>query len=946
MKRGINISIKQRIYWSFSLLVCLIVLNGIITIHTINNNKKLSAHLSKVVEPSIQAMEDFESVLVESKMYTTNWVFLRFNREDKEHLKKLHDSGYPALKSGIKLYSSQWENKNWVDSLNRILTGFEHLLAVEKKIMTSLKEAKDYDDPVILPEAERQVEEEILPRTAALMKSLKVLHSFGVALRTEENSELERSSGKLMMFIMVSVIILVLTGFVLSVYMTRLIIGPVNSIRHIIHKMGQGIFQKADHHVNGDEIGKMVSSVNYLSEKLESIATFAHETGLRNFDIPFKPLSDEDTLGKALIAMRDKIKSEDEKLNDAQHIAHLGSWERNIKTKQLYLSDEMFEIFDIDPVSFDGRFQSILELIHPADIETFNSIRRKYMNDRRPAAYECRIVTSKGVIKNIFVQSEVVADANGEVIKTIGIVHDITERKKAEEKLAPELELFRLMIENIPDQIYVKDTESRFLLCNIPGAINAGCKSQADIIGKTDFDFYPPEIAKHFFDVEQALMKSGKPIISQEDYVPDEITGEPRWSLNTKVPIKDRNGKMIGLIGINRDITQIKISEKKIEDVNRELSILFNSINEIFFSVNITSFKVIQISATCEKVYGYKQSDFMDNYRLWFDIIHPDDRHVIENEDEEMRRGKEVNNQYRIIRKDKTIRWVETKIIPTLNAEGELTRVDGITRDITGRKTAELALLESQASLAINNYQLEQKNKELEQFAYVASHDLQEPLRTTISFVEIFKKQYFGKLDPKADKYLSYIIQASDRMKVLIEDLLDFSRIGINKEVEKVDCNIILHDIIIDLDKAIKESGAEIITDHLPVISGYTTELKQLFQNLIINSIKFRKKNVPPEINITAQRKNDYWRFAFTDNGIGIDQQHSERIFIIFQRLHTRAAYGGSGIGLSHCKKIVELHHGKIWVESTLNGGSTFYFTIHSPKEKINEPKIELHNAY
>src|SRR5450432_3748735 len=150
----------------------------------------------------------------------------------------------------------------------------------------------------------------------------------------------------------------------------------------------------------------------------------------------------------------------------------------------------------------------------------------------------------------------------------------------------------------------------------------------------------------------------------------------------------------------------------------------------------------------------------------------------------------------------------------------------------------------SEASLEIKNRELEQKNKELEQFAYVASHDLQEPLRTTISFVEIFKQQYYGKLDSKADKYLDYIVQSSDRMRVLIKDLLDFSRIGINKDVEKVDCNIILQDVIADIDKAIKDSNAEIKAEHLPVISGYATELKQLFQNLLLNSIKFRKKNV------------------------------------------------------------------------------------------------------
>src|SRR5688500_1289255 len=165
---------------------------------------------------------------------------------------------------------------------------------------------------------------------------------------------------------------------------------------------------------------------------------------------------------------------------------------------------------------------------------------------------------------------------------------------------------------------------------------------------------------------------------------------------------------------------------------------------------------------------------------------------------------------------------------------------------------------------------MEIKIQELEQFAYVASHDLQEPLRTTASFVQMFKQQYFGKIDSKADKYLNYIVQASDRMRVLIKDLLDFSRIGNNKDLEQVDCNLLLQDVIADIDQAIKDSDAEIQAEHLPVIKGYTTELKQLFQNLIVNSIKFKKKDVPPKINIAAQKKDDYWRFAFTDNGIGI----------------------------------------------------------------------------
>jgi signal transduction histidine kinase len=224
--------------------------------------------------------------------------------------------------------------------------------------------------------------------------------------------------------------------------------------------------------------------------------------------------------------------------------------------------------------------------------------------------------------------------------------------------------------------------------------------------------------------------------------------------------------------------------------------------------------------------------------------------------------------------------------------------------------------------------ELESKNKELEQFAYVASHDLQEPLRTTSSFVELIRKQYYQKLDGNADKYIDYIIQASDRMKTLIKDLLDYSRIGREKKFEPVDCNIVFGEVMADLAKVIKENKAVIIANRLPLVYAFPTELKLLFQNLISNSIKFQKPGIAPKIDITANKENGYWHFSFRDNGIGIEKQYQQRIFIIFQRLHNRSEYEGSGIGLAHCKKIVELHGGKIWVESEAGKGSTFHFTL------------------
>jgi signal transduction histidine kinase len=223
--------------------------------------------------------------------------------------------------------------------------------------------------------------------------------------------------------------------------------------------------------------------------------------------------------------------------------------------------------------------------------------------------------------------------------------------------------------------------------------------------------------------------------------------------------------------------------------------------------------------------------------------------------------------------------------------------------------------------------QLIRSNKELGHYAYIASHDLQEPLRTISNYVGLFQRKYKGSLDTHADEYLGYIAGATRRMQTLIKDLLDYSVIGNNKETIKVDCNKLLAEVLKDLSAAIEECGAEIRTDKLPLINGFG-ELKLLFQNLISNAIKYRKADERLRIYMTAKMNENEWLFAIKDNGIGIEKIYQDRIFIIFQKLHTQTEYAGTGIGLAHCKKIVELHGGKIWVSSEFGKGSTFYFTI------------------
>ena len=224
--------------------------------------------------------------------------------------------------------------------------------------------------------------------------------------------------------------------------------------------------------------------------------------------------------------------------------------------------------------------------------------------------------------------------------------------------------------------------------------------------------------------------------------------------------------------------------------------------------------------------------------------------------------------------------------------------------------------------------ELERSNKELEQFAYVASHDLQEPLRMVISFTQLLAKRYEGRLDENADKYIAYAVDGASRMQQLINDLLTFSRVT-SRAVppESVNCGKVLDDTLDGLASSIEDTGARVTHDPLPIVRADPTQLGQLLQNLIGNAIKYVDK-VTPEVHVSATRDGSVWCFAVRDNGIGIEPQHAERIFDIFQRLHPKTEYSGTGIGLAVCKKIVERYGGRIWVDSEAGKGSVFRFTL------------------
>jgi len=271
------------------------------------------------------------------------------------------------------------------------------------------------------------------------------------------------------------------------------------------------------------------------------------------------------------------------------------------------------------------------------------------------------------------------------------------------------------------------------------------------------------------------------------------------------------------------------------------------------------------------------------------------------------------------LRKDSTEFPAELSIAAWVTKSG--TFLTGIVRDITERRRAEEALQETLR-------ELERSNAELQQFAYVASHDLQEPLRMVSSYVRLLERRYKGKLGADADDYIFFAVDGAIRMQKMITDLLIYARVGTRgKPFETVDCEILLEQVRTNFSLSIEDTKARITNDPLPTVVGDGTQLAQLFQNLIDNALKFRK-NGSPVIHVSAEQKGSEWQFSVADNGIGIEPQYNERIFLIFQRLHGVGEYSGTGIGLAVCKKIVERHGGRIWVESEYGKGTTFFFTI------------------
>ena len=391
--------------------------------------------------------------------------------------------------------------------------------------------------------------------------------------------------------------------------------------------------------------------------------------------------------------------------------------------------------------------------------------------------------------------------------------------------------------------------------------------------------------------------------------------------------------------GVMMDVTERIKTEAILKESEQKYRHLFENAQEGIFQTNIDgSYRAV--NPALARMYGFDSPEEMINTRK--DIskdayYNPKDREDFLKMMEE--HGVVNGWEYEVKHKDGHKIWFYEDAQAIKDEQGKILYFEGFVVDITDRKRADSERRKWNETLeeriAERTSQLETTNKaltfhlnELEQYAYITNHDLQEPLRTLTNFTQLLKDGHTGKLNEDGHKYLDFIYSSASRMKELVNGLFDYSLLG-KKSVKTIaDCNIIVEAVLSDLAGSVEKSKAKITVHELPTINCFATEMRLLFQNLVNNAIKFQKKNIFPMIDISAVLSGKEWLFSVKDNGIGIDSKHKDKIFIIFQRLHNRDQFGGTGIGLAQCKKIVELHGGKIWVESILNSGSVFKFTI------------------
>ena len=532
-------------------------------------------------------------------------------------------------------------------------------------------------------------------------------------------------------------------------------------------------------------------------------------------------------------------------------------------------------------------------------------------------------------------------DAEGRIIGTFGLTRDITERKRAQEALAEERNLLRTLIDNMPDYIFVKDTESRFVINNRAHVRVLKATTQEEVLGKTDFDMFPQELAAQYYADEQEVIRSGQPLINREEPVVDQA-GNRRWLSTTKVPLRDSHDRrIVGLVGVSRDITDRVQAERELEERRMYLEGVLGAAPDAIVTLD-ARYRIVEWNAGAERLFGYSREEVVGQ-NIDDLVTGPEVLEEAVGFTQTVMDGGEVPSIETLrYRQDGSPVDVIVAGSPIL-VEDELIGLVAVYTDITERKRAE-EQLERYAA------ELEQANEEVKQFAYIVSHDLRAPLVNLKGFsselrcaLEVVEPAMDTALPHLAENQqravtfalqedipeaLSFIDSSVTRMDRFISALLKLSRLGRRElHLETVDMETLAQATLRTLAHQIEERQVKVTVGPLPEVVADRTSMEQIMGNILGNAVKYLEPDRPGEIEITAERGDDETTFRIRDNGRGIAAEDMPKVFAPFRRAG-RQDVPGEGMGLAYVQALVRRHDGRIWCESELGVGTTFIFTL------------------
>lgn len=501
---------------------------------------------------------------------------------------------------------------------------------------------------------------------------------------------------------------------------------------------------------------------------------------------------------------------------------------------------------------------------------------------------------------------------------------NIDERKKAEQELQKAYAEKKQILESIGDAFYALDKDWKVTYWNRKAEELIGIKRE-EILGYNLWEKFPEAKNIEFFRQYQKAFEEQEPVSFQEYFPPFD-----QWYEANGYPSPE------GISVFFRDITIQKKAEKQILEANERFEIVTKVTTDAIWDWDIQN-QVLTRAEGFEKLFGYPVEKKMRENEFWKDNFHPEDLPAIQNSLKKCLEDPSIkvwDHKYRIIHNNGAIKTVLDKGLIIRDKSGIPLRMVGAITDISERIQYERELKELNLILEEHIREIQLTNEELEQFAFIASHDLQEPLRMISSFLNLLEKKYGNQLEEKALQYIHFATDGAKRMKQTILDLLEYSRAGKSShESEWIDLNEVISEYRILRRTIIQEKGVQIKVDKFPIVKNFKAPLVQIFHCLIDNAIKYSKDGVNPRVHLLVKEEKEYWIFEIRDNGIGIDPKFFDKIFVIFQRLHNKDRYSGTGIGLAIAKKHVEFIGGKIWLDSSPGEGSTFYFTL--PKNEI-----------